>query len=106
MVEQIAQLQRLKALVLNSVSAPITKRVYNMPLDQFLGWFRQEPPAASLTPRTPPDERITLVFALGANSYPLINYEYATVSETQPNAQVAAAISNFLLWCISPQGGS
>lgn len=62
--------------------------------------------AASLTPRTPPDERLTLVFAPGANSYPLINYEYAMVSQKQPNAQVAAAISNFLLWCISPQGGN
>jgi phosphate transport system substrate-binding protein len=61
--------------------------------------------AASLTPRTPPDERLTLVFAPGANSYPLINYEYAIVSGKQPNAQVAASIGNFLLWCISPQGG-
>ena len=40
------------------------------------------------------------------DSYPLINYEYAFVSDQQPNPQVAAAISNFLLWCISPQGGS
>jgi phosphate transport system substrate-binding protein len=62
--------------------------------------------AASLTPRTPADERLTLVFAPGANSYPLINYEYAVVSTTQPNPQVATAISNFLLWCIGPQGGS
>jgi phosphate transport system substrate-binding protein len=62
--------------------------------------------AASLTPRTPPDERLTLVFAPGADSYPLINYEYAIVSDQQPNPQVASAISNFLLWCISPQGGS
>lgn len=62
--------------------------------------------AATLTPRTPPDERLTLVFAPGANSYPLINYEYAMVSQNQPNPQVAAAISNFLVWCISPQGGS
>jgi ABC-type phosphate transport system substrate-binding protein len=36
----------------------------------------------------------------------LINYEYAIVSTTQPNPQVATAISNFLLWCIGPQGGS
>ena len=43
MVEQIAQWQRLKALVLNSVSSPITKRVYNMALDEFMGWFGQEP---------------------------------------------------------------
>ena len=62
--------------------------------------------AASLTPRTPPDERLTLVFAPGPNSYPLINYEYAIVSEQQVDSQTAAAISNFLLWCIAPQGGS
>jgi phosphate transport system substrate-binding protein len=62
--------------------------------------------AAALTPRTPPDERLTLVFAPGADSYPLINYEYAVVSERRPNAHVAAAIGNFLSWCISPQGGN
>jgi phosphate transport system substrate-binding protein len=62
--------------------------------------------AAELTPRTPPDERLTLVFAPGANSYPLINYEYAIVSDQQPDQQVGQAISNFLLWCISPEGGS
>jgi phosphate transport system substrate-binding protein len=62
--------------------------------------------AAALTPRTPPDERLTLVFAPGADSYPLINYEYAVVSDQQASPQMASAISNFLLWCISPQGGS
>ena len=62
--------------------------------------------ANALTPRTPPDERLTLVFAPGANSYPLINYEYAVVSSRQPNAATATAISNFLMWCISPQGGN
>jgi len=62
--------------------------------------------AAVLTPRTPPDERLTLVFAPGPESYPLINYEYAIVHEQQPNPQIATAISNFLLWCIAPNGGS
>jgi site-specific recombinase XerD len=42
-VEKIAQWQKLKTLVLDSVSSPITKRVYNMALDEFLGWFQQEP---------------------------------------------------------------
>jgi integrase len=42
-VEKIAQWRRLKALVLDSVSSPITKRVYNMALDEFMVWFRQEP---------------------------------------------------------------
>jgi len=41
--EKIAQWQQLKALVLDSVSSPITKRVYSMALDEFLAWFRQEP---------------------------------------------------------------
>src|ERR1700751_5929014 len=42
-VEKIAQWQKLKALVLDSVSSPITKRVYNMALEEFYGWFQQAP---------------------------------------------------------------
>src|SRR5487761_2545532 len=42
-LEKIAQWQRLKTLVLDSVSSPITKRVYNMALDEFMGWFQQVP---------------------------------------------------------------
>jgi site-specific recombinase XerC len=41
--EKIAQWMKLKALVLDSVSSPIAKRVYNMALDEFMGWFRQGP---------------------------------------------------------------
>ena len=37
-LEKIAQWQKLKTLVLDSVSSPITKRVYNMALDEFMGW--------------------------------------------------------------------
>jgi site-specific recombinase XerC len=33
----------MKSLVLDSVSSPITKRVYNMALDEFFGWYAQEP---------------------------------------------------------------
>src|SRR6202008_639837 len=42
-VEKIAQWEKLKTLVLDSVSSPITKRVYNMALDEFLAWFQQAP---------------------------------------------------------------
>ena len=35
-VERIAEWQRLKALVLDSVSSPITRRVYNMALNEFM----------------------------------------------------------------------
>ena len=41
--ERIAGWQKLKTLVLDSVSSPITKRVYNMALDEFMVWFQQEP---------------------------------------------------------------
>lgn len=58
--------------------------------------------AASLGPRTPPDERLTLVNAPGAKSYPLINYEYAIVSTLQTNAATADAIRGFLPWAIAP----
>jgi phosphate transport system substrate-binding protein len=62
--------------------------------------------AAELDPRTPPYERISLVFAPGDDSYPLINYEYAVVSKSQPSVATAHALRHFLLWAISETGGS
>jgi hypothetical protein len=41
-VQNIAQRQKLKTLVLDSVSSPITKRVL-LALDEFYGWFQQAP---------------------------------------------------------------
>src|SRR5438477_9579043 len=42
-VPQTENWQRLKALVLDSVSSPITKRVYNLGLDEFFAWYGLEP---------------------------------------------------------------
>ena len=42
-VQEIEGWEKLKALVLDSVSSPITKRVYNMALNEFLAWFQQAP---------------------------------------------------------------
>jgi phosphate transport system substrate-binding protein len=61
-----------------------------------------EAAAAALWPRTPQDERLTLVNAPGANAYPLINYEYAVVAKKQPSPETAAALRSFLLWAIAP----
>jgi site-specific recombinase XerD len=41
-VPQSDQWGRLKALVLDSVSSPITRRVYNLGLDEFFAWYGQE----------------------------------------------------------------
>src|SRR4051795_11701415 len=42
-VPQPTQWQKLKALVLDSVSSPITRRVYNLGLDEFITWYALEP---------------------------------------------------------------
>jgi len=42
-VDKANEWRRMKSLVLDSVSSPITKRVYNMALDEFFGWYAQEP---------------------------------------------------------------
>jgi hypothetical protein len=41
-VPQAAHWQGLKRLVLYSVSSPITRRVYNLGLDEFFEWYGQE----------------------------------------------------------------
>src|SRR5258707_4704638 len=43
LAEKAADWTKLKTLVLDSVSSPITRRVYNMALEEFLAWFRQAP---------------------------------------------------------------
>jgi site-specific recombinase XerD len=40
-----AEWHRLKSLVLDSVSSPITRRVYNLGLDEFIAWYTEEPRA-------------------------------------------------------------
>jgi integrase len=42
-VPQTTEWHRLKMPVLDSVSSPITKRVYNLGLDEFIAWHGQEP---------------------------------------------------------------
>src|SRR6202795_1552939 len=67
-VEKIAQWQKLKALVLDSVSSPITKRVYNMALEEFYGWFQQAP-RPGFTKATVSAWRVSLeVRGLGSSS--------------------------------------
>src|ERR1700692_2427767 len=43
LANRAADWRRLKMLVLDSVSSPMTKRVYNLGLDEFFEWFGREP---------------------------------------------------------------
>src|SRR6202161_2062407 len=58
-VEKIAGWHKLKAMVFDSVSSPITKRVYNMALEEFLAWF-QEAPRPGFTKATVSAWRVSL----------------------------------------------
>lgn len=61
--------------------------------------------AKQMINNVPKDERISLIYAPGSNSYPIINFEYAIVNTKQP-AGVAPALKKFLSWAISPMGGN
>ena len=58
--ERATHWRRLKALVLDSVSSPITRRVYNLGLDEFIAWFTLEPRPAGFTKATVTAWRVAL----------------------------------------------
>lgn len=59
-----------------------------------------------VAPSTPADERISLEYAAGANSYPIVNFEYALVSRNQNVSGMALTLRTFLQWAIDPQYGN
>src|ERR1700731_1472914 len=58
--DRTAAWRRLKALVLDSVSSPITRRVYNLGLDEFIAWLAAEPRLAGFTKATVTAWRVAL----------------------------------------------
>jgi phosphate transport system substrate-binding protein len=63
---------------------------------------------AAVTPfvnLTPPNETIAMIDGPAHTGYPIVNYEYAVVSTTQPSAAKASAIRNFLRWALTTGNG-
>src|SRR5580704_9897737 len=94
-VPQQTQWHKLKALVLDSVSSPITKRVYNLGLDEFFAWYGQES-RAGFTKATVSAWRVTLeARGLGAVS---INVRITAVRklavEAADNGLLAPELAN------------
>ena len=58
--DRASEWRRLKALVLDSVSSPITRRVYNLGLDEFIAWFTERPRSAGFTKATVTAWRVAL----------------------------------------------
>lgn len=59
-----------------------------------------EAAVAALADRTPADERLSLVFAPGAESYPIVNYEYAIVNAGR-GVGTGPAVRDFLTWALA-----
>lgn len=85
--QQVKQAKLGKAMLLNKAGKFVlpTAKTISAAADQLVG-------------KTPKDERISLVFAPGADSYPIINYEYAIVNAKQHNAATAKAVKALLTW--------
>ncbi len=60
LADRSAEWRRLKALVVDTVSSPITKRVYSAHLDEFFAWYAQEPRPAAFTKATVMAWRVAL----------------------------------------------
>jgi phosphate transport system substrate-binding protein len=56
--------------------------------------------AAALAGKTPASEALSMINGPAASGYPIVNYEYAIVSTTQPNAIRAQDIRAFLYWAV------
>ncbi|HEX6392102.1 MAG TPA: phosphate ABC transporter substrate-binding protein PstS [Acidimicrobiales bacterium] len=48
----------------------------------------------------------SLIYEPGAQSYPIVNFEYIIVKNKQATADLATAIRDFLVFAIDPNGGS
>src|ERR1700722_3702995 len=58
--DRATEWRKLKALVLDSVSSPITRRVYNLGLDEFIAWYTAESRPAGFTKATVTAWRVAL----------------------------------------------
>jgi phosphate transport system substrate-binding protein len=61
--------------------------------------------AKALDSKTPADEVLSLIFAPGSDSYPIVNYEYAIVNPQQSDPGKAAELKKFLEWILDENGG-
>jgi phosphate transport system substrate-binding protein len=62
--------------------------------------------AAGFVKKTPANGTISLIYGPVTGGYPIINYEYAIVTDNQSSAATAQAIRSVLDWAISPAQGS
>jgi phosphate transport system substrate-binding protein len=62
--------------------------------------------AAYYQKKTPANGTISMIYGAANNGYPIINYEYAIVSNDQSSSSVAKNIRSVLEWAVNPKQGS
>ncbi|MGA2275866.1 MAG: tyrosine-type recombinase/integrase [Bryobacteraceae bacterium] len=95
-VPQTNQWRKLKAMVLDSVSSPITKRVYNLGLDEFFAWLSVQEPRPGFTKATVSAWRVALeARGLGAVSINVrITAVWKLAVEAADNGLLAPELAN------------
>jgi len=56
--------------------------------------------------KIPSNLAVSLIYAAGADSYPIVNFEYALVKKSQSSSSKASALKTLFDWIVSPSGGS
>jgi phosphate transport system substrate-binding protein len=88
-----------------------TDNLGNAALKNLAGSFVQLTPANVLSAvnaqfaNTPPSEKLSMIYGPGATSYPIVNYEYVLVSQSQPNAALQQDIQALLWYATLPTYG-
>src|SRR6202035_1944458 len=54
----------------------------------------------------PANLALSLIYEDGAQSYPIVNFEYLVVNTKQSSSDLALAVRTFFDWAIDPNGGS
>ena len=98
---------------ISAESAATTAKLGEVRLQNRAGQFLQPTPDTITAAKTvagmasiPADLRTSLIDEEGAQSYPIVNYEYLMVRSRQPDADTALAVRSFLAWAIDTGKGS
>jgi phosphate transport system substrate-binding protein len=99
---------------ISAEAAATTARLGEARLQNRAGQFLQPTPATITAAKDvagsasiPTDLRESLIDEDGAQSYPIVNYEYLMVRSQQPDADTALAVRTFLAWAVDGgKGGS
>ncbi len=62
--------------------------------------------AAYFVKKTPANGTISMIYGAAKGGYPIVNYEYAIVSNSQSSSSTAKNIRSVLEWAINPKQGS